>query len=407
MPQKKSLILSTLFLVLFIDGLGQGILYPVLTRALINPHATTLGTFSSEEVRYVLYGLAVGIFFIGRFFGGAFLGDMSDSLGRKKTLAICLLGTFVGYFLCALAFYFHMISLLLIGRVIDGFTAGNQPIAQASVLDFATEERKSQYVGWVMAAVTIGIILGPLVGGVFSESSWVSWFSNSTPMYVAMLLSLLALLILSWKFVDTAEVKQGAKIRFLRVFTIFVEAFKDARVRFVSIAFFLMHLGWCVYFLYAAAYVAHHYSFSPMQVSWYVAAIGVGLSIGLAILPKFFRKVKNQKAIVLFGYAVLGISVLLIGLIPSTALLWALVVPAGACVGLAYASFMPIFSAQTTPERKGWIMGLAGSLVALAAALGPLISGWLDTFGATLPLLVAAVIAFVGCGLFASFRVKP
>lgn len=399
MFKKSHLVISTLALVLMIDGLGQGILYPVLARALMNVNSVVLGHFSSENSRYIFYGLSVGIFFLARFFGGAFLGDVSDSYGRKPTLIICVAGSVVGYFFCALAFYFHTIYLLLLGRAIDGLSAGNQPIAKASMIDYASEDKKSQYIGLVMGAVAVGIILGPVIGGIFSDKSLSAYFSNQTPMYIAMALSLLSLLILAVFYTDTNTVKRKVKIRLLRVFTLFAEAYQNRGVRRLSIAFFFMHLGWCIYLLYAAAYVFRHFSFSANGVTWYVTAIGVGLMFGLAVLPRYTKRIKSQKIPGIVGYILLGLSILIITFPVPDWVLWVLVVPGCASVGLAYTRIMPLFSKEVSTDRQGWVMGIASSIVALAAAIGPFFSSVVDVYSTALPMGIAAIIIFFGCFL--------
>ncbi len=71
------------------------------------------------------------------FFGAAILGDLSDSVGRKKSLMICLIGAFLGYLLSAIAIAFHNFWFLILGRIIAGFTSGSQPIAQAAIVDIS------------------------------------------------------------------------------------------------------------------------------------------------------------------------------------------------------------------------------------------------------------------------------
>ena len=94
---KKTVVLFSLMSVLFIDGLGQGILFPILDRALLDPLSTELISHVGLLSRNVWYGIIIGIFFIFAFFGTAILGDLSDRLGRKKTLVICLLGSWFFY----------------------------------------------------------------------------------------------------------------------------------------------------------------------------------------------------------------------------------------------------------------------------------------------------------------------
>src|SRR3990167_1409043 len=95
--------IAPLFLVLFIDGMGLSLLFPVLNSIIIDTNSNFLPATLSMPTRNFLYGLTVGIFMICWFFGAAILGDLSDTVGRKKALMICLIGSFFGYLLSAMA----------------------------------------------------------------------------------------------------------------------------------------------------------------------------------------------------------------------------------------------------------------------------------------------------------------
>jgi MFS transporter, DHA1 family, tetracycline resistance protein len=401
---KMSVALWSLFLVLFIDGLGQGILYPILTKALVNIHSTALISYGSQNTRDILYSIVIGIFFLGWFFGGALLSDISDTIGRKKSLLICVAGSAIGYLLCAFSFYFHSIILLIIGRAIDGLTAGDQPIAQAAIIDLCPPEKKGQYIGLVLLALTSGIVVGPIVGGFLSDGTLMAGLSSVTPMYIGMWLSIIAFIGMAIFFTDTSFVRREAKFRVMRALEIFVEAFRHKEIRYLFIAYLLMQFGWTVYFLYMTVYLARHFAFNANHVALYIAAIGVGMSVGFSVLPRFVTKIKAQKWVVVFGYGLLGAGALISGLTHSEWVMWLIAIPGPACFAVAYTSLMPLFSAQVDESRQGWVMGLTGSVVALAAAIGPIFAGWLDVYSVTTPMIVAAIITFLGCLMMACFR---
>ena len=87
-----------LFLLLFIDGMGLGLVLPILNAVIINDGGF-FDANTSVALRNLLYGITLGIFMLGWFFGAAILGDLSDRIGRKKALIICLLGAFLSYFI--------------------------------------------------------------------------------------------------------------------------------------------------------------------------------------------------------------------------------------------------------------------------------------------------------------------
>src|SRR3989338_9044223 len=139
-----------LLLVLFIDGMGLGLVFPILNSMIMDPHSTVVSAHLSPNMRNLIFGSTIGVFMLCWFFGAAFLGDLSDQIGRKKSLMICLLGSSVGYILSILAVIFGSYALLIIGRIIAGFTAGSQPIAQAAIVDISKPGHKARNLGLIL-----------------------------------------------------------------------------------------------------------------------------------------------------------------------------------------------------------------------------------------------------------------
>ena len=166
MSQQKSLLqMFPLFLALFIDGMGLALLFPILNGMIISPHSHFLPVDTSATMRNFLYGFTVSIFMLCWFFGAAVLGDLSDKVGRKKSLLICLVGACLGYFLSAVAVLYSSFLWLIIGRIIAGFTSGSQPIAQAAIVDVSSDIHKARNIGLILLAVSLGFVLGPILGG--------------------------------------------------------------------------------------------------------------------------------------------------------------------------------------------------------------------------------------------------
>ena len=159
-----------LLLVLFIDSMGMGLFFPVLSSLIIDPSLHFLHHEYSTESRQFIYGVVLSIYMFAWFFGAALLGDVSDFIGRKKSLLICLLGAALGYFGAGLAVTFKSLTLMIIGRLIAGFTAGSQAIAQAAIVDVSTDITKSRNMSWMIFTLSLGFLVGPIIGGVLSSA---------------------------------------------------------------------------------------------------------------------------------------------------------------------------------------------------------------------------------------------
>ena len=403
MLTKEQHALFALLLILFIDGMGQGLIFPILTNVIINPASHVVLSSATIEERNIWYGVIICSFFFTWFFGAAILGDISDRAGRKKALALCLLGATLGYLASALAFYWHTVWLLLLGRIIYGFTAGSQPIAQACIADISLPENKARNMGFILLALTLGIMSGPIIGGFLSDYHLVSWFKDSTPLYFACLLSLFNLCYLLLYFHETSGKSGALHLRVLRAVDIFMSAFKDQSVRYLSMCFTILQIGWSIYYLYITLFLTRKYAMSAAEIAVFFALIGLGLTLGFAFLVKYFTRF-TAKNVVMTGYGVMLLGIV-VTLVPENVIYpWIAVVPATAGLATGYAYIMTLFSNQVGPERQGWVMGVSGALVAFSAGIAILISTLLSDFNITFPLIVAILFLLIGCILIYKFE---
>src|SRR3990167_1644840 len=256
MSEAKSLLKAApLFLVIAIDSMGLGILFPILSAMLISHQSHFLSSDTSNFLRELIYGVTIGIYMIAWFFGSAMLGDLSDAMGRKKSLMICLIGATLGYLISAIAIGFHSIVFLILGRVIAGFTAGSQPIAQAAIIDVSAPENRARNIGYVLLAVSVGFVLGPIMGGVLSNNQLVSWFSFATPLYFAGILSLANCIVLYFSFHETFKRTKKIKIMVSYAIQIFIEAFKSKAIRMLSLVLLIETAGWSEYFTFVSQFL--------------------------------------------------------------------------------------------------------------------------------------------------------
>jgi DHA1 family tetracycline resistance protein-like MFS transporter len=397
MQSQKAFIANSapLLLLLFIDGMGLGLVIPILNAVLIDPN-TQQFAITSIAMQNFLYGLAMGIFMLGWFFGAAILGDLSDRIGRKKALMICLGGAVVSYFVAAIAVTISSIVLLIVARTVAGLTAGSQAIAQAAVIDLSTEETKARNIGLILCAISFGFIAGPILGAVLSNSDWVSWFSFSTPLYFASLISLLNLILLLTLFHDaTTVLKEKTAIKLHYAFEVFASAFKNLKVRHLSVVFFIFILGWSCFYSFVSMFLMKTHHFSTNEVSMFLALLAVGFGIGNGFLVNFFSKRYALNKIFTLTTLLSGLMVLAIVLIPSNLAGWFLAVPLCCCISVAYAVLLTLFSDQVDAESQGWVMGITGSIMALVWAVESVVVGLLATLDHELPMYISAIGLFL------------
>lgn len=381
---------APLFLVIFIDGMGLGLVFPILNALMFNPDAHFVSATLGSQTRDLLYGLSIGIFMFCWFFGAAFLGDLSDQIGRKKSIMICLIGGFIGYALSAAAVILQSYSLLLLGRVIAGFTAGSQSIAQAAIVDISTPEHKARNIGLILFFCSLGFIAGPIIGGVLCQSTLVSWFNYAMPFYFAAAISLLNIVLLFFLSKETFFHQHKIILKFNHAIKIFVSAFTHEKIRELSIVFLAMELGWSGMYSFISMYLLKAHQFNELQIGFYMGALGIGFGIGNGLLTEFLTQRFSLKACVI-GNSIVAVSGILITIFASTEwVVWPASLLISAPIAVAYSAILTLFSNQVSADEQGWIMGITGAIMAFAFGAMGLLIGTLSNTSPGIPLLISA-----------------
>src|SRR6266852_4377251 len=149
--------LLVIFITIFIDLVGFGIVMPVLP-------------FYVEGTRFNATPRTVGLLFasysIMQLIFSPILGRLSDKHGRRPVLLISIIGTGIGFLILGFA---TTLWMLFVGRILDGITGGNISTAQAYIADITTKEDRAKGMGLVGAAFGLGFIFGPAIGGILSR----------------------------------------------------------------------------------------------------------------------------------------------------------------------------------------------------------------------------------------------
>ncbi|NRB11084.1 MAG: MFS transporter [Rickettsiaceae bacterium] len=149
----------SLLLVVFVDSLGNGLAFSTLAIVLFDPSFLSVDNISLNQYMGVIYELLIGVYSFSMFFSAPIIGEISDKLGRKPALKFSMLGLTIGLVLCAFGCYQKSLLILLLGRLISGFTAGSLSVAQAAIVDLSSPENKSRYLSIILIANCLGFAL--------------------------------------------------------------------------------------------------------------------------------------------------------------------------------------------------------------------------------------------------------
>jgi DHA1 family tetracycline resistance protein-like MFS transporter len=399
--------LALVFLIVFLDLLGIGILIPVIPQLLGNPASAfyLLPEGWSVERGYVLLGALVTVFPLMQFLATPILGELSDKFGRRPLLLISLAGTCVAYLLFGVGILVRNIPLLFAARAMDGITGGNIAVAQAVISDTTAPQDRAKSFGLIGAAFGLGFIMGPYLGGKLSDPAVVSWFDAATPFWFAALLSFVNMLLVAIRLPETNRTpKAEHRINWRKSAQNINHAWALAPLRPLYGANFLFQSGFSFFTTFFGVFLINHFGFTQGNIGDFFAYVGLWIVFTQGVVVRRASKWFTEASILRASVVPAGLSVLLY-LVPRV--WWGLlfVVPLFAiAVGLTQANLTALLSRSASAKIQGEVLGINASVQALAQTFPPLLAGLLaGTISPEAPLLAAATLMILAGVCFHMF----
>jgi DHA1 family tetracycline resistance protein-like MFS transporter len=355
--------LLVIFVTVFIDLVGFGIVIPVL------PYYVE-GTKFNASARVV--PLLFASYSVMQVIFTPILGRLSDKYGRRPILFISLLGTALGFLIMGFAWTLWM---LFLGRIIDGITGGNISTAQAYIADITTKENRAKGMGLIGAAFGLGFIFGPAIGGILSK------WGIGVPLYFAAGLALCNAILLYFVLPETVDKEHPARNSAATGrWSQLVQALNQSRLAFVLTIYFLFIVAFSIMTVSFALFTMYRFGFDATQNGYVFAMVGVvGAIIQGGLIGRLAKRF-GELSLTITGALVFALSLFMIPLIgPQTGLLTFILVGAGFAIGnsLATPSLTSLASKSVGPAEQGGVLGVTQSAASLARVVGPVISSFL------------------------------
>ncbi|MDT5061864.1 MAG: transporter, family, tetracycline resistance protein [Acidobacteriota bacterium] len=351
--------LLVIFVTVFIDLVGFGIVIPVLP-------------YYVEGTKFHASAPVVGLLFASysamQLIFTPILGRLSDRYGRRPILLYSLLGTCLGFLILGFA---TTLWMLFVGRIVDGISGGNISTAQAYIADITTPENRAKGMGMIGAAFGLGFTLGPAIGGILSK------WGISVPFIFAGCMAFANAILLYFTLPETITPDHPARVSAATGrWTQLLAALKQRRLAFILAIYFLfitafsiMTTSFALFTMYRFGYDAAHNGYLFM----YVGILGVVIQGGLiGRLVKAF----GELPLVLVGALLFALSLFVIPFAgPNTGLLMLLTVGGLFAVGnsLATPSLQTLASKSVGAGEQGGVLGVTQAAASLARVVGPLI----------------------------------
>ncbi|MBM3823859.1 MAG: MFS transporter [Verrucomicrobia bacterium] len=399
--------LLVIFLTVFIDLIGFGIVLPLLPL-----YSQKYGAGA------LMIGAVMASFSLMQFLFAPWWGGLSDRIGRKPVLLVSTAGSAVSYAVFALASRFEpsmALWVVLFSRVIAGICGANITVAQACIADVSPLQERTKKMGLIGMAFGLGFIFGPALGG-----KSLIWFGEAGPGWVAAGLCA-ANLILALAVLPETRKPGGVPAARRPGWSAWPRVLARSKVGLLVGVFFLATLGFSCFETSLGLLVAANFGLDPARARdaetvailftfcGIVGALAQGGPVG-----KLAKKWGEPKMI--------GISLLLFaagmgsipfvrgagnfswsGLFQTGGGPWLMLLLSLALLsigsGLTRPPIFGMISKLTPVDEQGETLGVAQSAGSLARIAGPILAMALFKFHPPAPYVLAAILAVIAGGV--------
>jgi len=371
--------LSVLIAVAFIDMIGLMMVIPILTFV-----ATDLGASPT------MLGLLISAFAIAQLLSAPFWGRVSDRYGRRPALLIGLTASMLAYVVFGLA---HTLWLLLLSRFVQGAGGGTTGVLNAYVADTIEPADRAKALGWLSAATSAGVSIGPVVGSAASH------YGYAAPGFFAALLCAVNAFF-AWRWLPESKPKSSQPTNRRPVWH---AAFEVLRHPTGAVpAFIWIYAGGMLAFTCLTGvltlFLKDEFAVTAKTIGYFFSYVGIlsvvirALLLGPAV--KYLGELRGMRV---------GVILLIIGLLlyPVAGSVWQLaliipLVPMG--TALLFPTTTSLMSRYSNPGEIGVTMGVAQTYGGIARVVAPLLATFVyQHFGHPAPFIVAALlVALVG-----------
>jgi DHA1 family tetracycline resistance protein-like MFS transporter len=365
-----------LFVTVFVDMVGYGLVVPLL------PFYTR-----QHAAGAALVGVLGSLYAAMQFVGGPFLGGLSDRVGRRPVLILCLLGASFAYLLLGLA---ETLVLLFAAVVLAGAASGTLATAQAYIADSTPPERRARGLGLIGAAFGLGLMAGPVLGGLLSL------YSLHTPAFAA---SALALANATFGFLILPESlppkhRMPTPILLLNPVSQLRGILRLAGIRRLLLTVFLLNLSFAGLLVNFPLYSNARFGWGATANAFFFAFVGVCAVLTQGVLIGRLQPRLGDERLLLVGLSLMALDLGLVALVPFGPLLYPVVGVLALGAGLAIPALTALISRRVSGREQGRLMGGLQAILSLTLIVGPVVAGLaFDHLGVPVPYFIGALLA--------------
>lgn len=375
--------LPILFAVMFLVMVGFGIIIPVLPF-----YAEDLGATPFQ------LGLLMATYSVMQFIFSPLWGRVSDRIGRKPVMMIGIFGLAISFFMMAFS---SALWMLFAARIIGGLlSSANMPTVTAYVADITSSEDRGKGMGIIGAAVGLGFVFGPAIGGIFSK------YSLSTPFYVSAVSSAVTFLFVAFILKESLQEKKET-VKGQKKSSMFAALKGPVTILFIMQFFVALSLaGLEATFAYFTAETA---GLDTVQLGYIFMIMGFTGALVQGGLVGTLTKKLGEGGVIQLGIVISAIGFGLILLVDSFTTAAIYITIFGIGNGLIRPSVSALLTKKSTAGH-GSTTGLLSSFDSLGRIIGPPLGGALFTLAINLPYISGIIISVIAFILYRLYKVR-
>jgi len=348
--------LTVILATLLLDAVGMSLVFPILPGLLRELGGAGATTYH--------YGALLAVYAAMQFLFSPVLGALSDRFGRRPVLLASLAGAAADYVLMALA---PNLAWLYAGRVLSGITGASMATGTAYITDVTPEPERAGRYGLMGAAMGLGFVVGPLIGGALGE------WSLRAPFVAAAVMNALNL-AMAWRALPesnqnrTSRLEAGKLNAFAALHRL---SGKPALLPLVGVFAVIVLVGQVPGSLWIL-YGQQRYAWSAFVAGMSLACYGALHAVSQAFVTGPMVARLGDRRALLAGMAADGLGFALMGVAVAGWMPFALL-PLFAAGGLALPALQAMLSRQVDEQRQGELQGTLASLMSLIGIGGPLV----------------------------------